>query len=206
MTSERNLVKFLLKIILVCSFAFSTAVFAQEGESAGEPNAEDGSEVPPSPTERVEPLFPRANRDLVFVEGEDAVSTNFNKEPILNYAASGSRTLQLNRITGLQAGAAFFADFVFYVEEEGVYELWYGGTPPGPREELYPAYASPFRYSFDDEEAADIYTACQLCLGSLPDQQIAQCILDNRHDGSGQELLDVCTQAVQEDCAVATVE
>jgi tetratricopeptide (TPR) repeat protein len=107
--------------------------------------------------EKIEPIFPEENRFLIFIEGEDSVSTNFNKEPLINYSCSGSRTLELDRATSLHGGAAFYADFVFYVEESGIYELWYGGTPPGPKEELaptgdeiIPSYSSPFEYYIDD--------------------------------------------------------
>jgi len=118
------------------------------------------------PEERVAPSFPEENPNLVFIEGEDAVSTNFNKEPILNYSCSGSRTLQLNRITGLQGGAAFYADYIFTLQEGGTYELWYGGTPPGPGDDLLPSYASPFRYVLDGEEAVPVYREDTALAGS----------------------------------------
>jgi cytochrome c-type biogenesis protein CcmH/NrfG len=86
------------------------------------------------------------------VEGEDAVSTNFAREPVLSYSCSGSRTLQLSSSTGLSGGASYYADYVFRVPETGTYELWYGGTPPGPRDDLYPSYASPFQIAFDGKK------------------------------------------------------
>ncbi|MBN2552969.1 MAG: hypothetical protein JXB06_09375, partial [Spirochaetales bacterium] len=70
-----------------------------------------------------------------------------------NYSCSKFRTLQLNRRTGLQGGRSFYATFVLYVEEPGEYELWYGGTPPGPADELLPSYASPFSINLDGSEA-----------------------------------------------------
>ena len=103
------------------------------------------------------PVFPRENKSLVFIEGEEAVSTNFNKEPILNYSCSRSRTLQLNRSSELQSGTVFYAEFVAYLEEPGTYELWYGGTPPGPHDELLPSYSSPFAYVVDDGEITAVY-------------------------------------------------
>ena len=150
----------LLRLSFIISLALLAPVsaFSQDAESPekAETTGEDAEE-PPLPEKKLEPVFPDENRDLVFVEGEDAVSTNFNREPTLNYATSGSRALQLNRSTGLQGGTAFYADFVFYVPDGGTYELWYGGTPPGPLDELYPAYASPFRYSLDNEDPRDVY-------------------------------------------------
>ncbi len=39
----------------------------------------------------------------------------------------------------------------------GTYELWIGGTPPGPREDVYPSYASPFSYSVDGDQSATVF-------------------------------------------------
>lgn len=97
----------------------------------------------------LEPVFPAQNESLVFVEAEDAVSTNFSREPILNYDCSGSRTLQLNRLTGLQGVGSFYADYVITVPASGSWELWYGGTPPGPQDDQYASYASPFQITVD---------------------------------------------------------
>ncbi len=102
-------------------------------------------------------VFPDENPNIIFVEGEDAVSTNFNKEPILNYSVSGSRTLQLNKKEELQGGVPYYSNFVFYADEPGTYELWYGGTPPGPKDELYPSFSSPMKFSIDNGELQDGY-------------------------------------------------
>ena len=88
---------------------------------------------------KVDPVFGQENKNLVFVEGENAVSTNFATQPILNYSCSGSQTLQLSRTTALQSGAPFYAEFAFYIETPGTYELWYGGTPSGPKDDLSPS-------------------------------------------------------------------
>jgi Flp pilus assembly protein TadD len=105
----------------------------------------------------VEPAFPARSESLVLVEGEDAVSTNFAREPILNYDCSGSRTLQLNRSTGLQGIGSFYADYVFTVPAGGTWELWYGGTPPGTRDELNPSYASPVQVTVDAGKPLDVH-------------------------------------------------
>lgn len=109
-----------------------------------------------SQTQR-EPVFPTENPDIVFLEGEDAVSTNFDKQSVLNYGCSGSRTLQLNRSAGLQGISAFYAEYAFEASTGGAYELWYGGTPPGPRDEAQPSYASPFRFVLDGEKQREVY-------------------------------------------------
>lgn len=103
------------------------------------------------------PEFPQSNTNIIFIEGEDAVTTNFAVEPTLNYAASGSRTLQLNRAVGLQGSSPFFAEYVLYVEESGTYQLWYGGTPPGPEDNLFPSYSSPFTVTVDGGEEIPVY-------------------------------------------------
>jgi tetratricopeptide (TPR) repeat protein len=108
-------------------------------------------------SQQLQPVFPEANPSLVFIEGEDAVSTNFAREPILNYSCSGSRTLQLSRGTGLAEGRSYYSTFVIYLEEGGTYELWYGGTPPGPKDELYASYSSPFAYRLDKERVRPVY-------------------------------------------------
>jgi len=105
---------------------------------------------------KIEPVFPAENESLVLVEGEDAVSTNFAREPVLNYGCSGFRALQLNRFTGLQGVGTFYADYVFTVPSSGTWELWYGGTPPGPRDELYPSYCSPFQLTIDGQKPMQV--------------------------------------------------
>ena len=102
-------------------------------------------------------IFPEENKDLIFIEAEDAVSTNFNKEPTLNYGSSGFRTLQLSRFNPLPGGAPFFAEYVLFVEDPGTYELWYGGTPPGSKDDFSPSYASPFSFSLDGKETQNFY-------------------------------------------------
>ena len=101
------------------------------------------ADAPPPPTQ-VAAQIPSADPHLVFVDAEDAVATTFDTQPILNYAVSNRRSLQLNRFNPLQDGTPFFADYVFFVDEAGSYELWYGGTPPGPADDLFASYHSPF--------------------------------------------------------------
>lgn len=91
----------------------------------------------------LEPSFPRDIEDLAFVEGEDAVSTNMAAEPTQNYGCSGNRTLQLARGGKLPGDRPFYAEYVVRVEKAGSYELWYGGTPPGPADEFGLSLSSP---------------------------------------------------------------
>jgi Flp pilus assembly protein TadD len=104
----------------------------------------------------LEPVFPAENQNLTFVEAEDAVSTNFAREPVLNFEVSGFRALQLNRSSGLEGVGSFYADYVFTLPSAGTWELWYGGTPPGPKDELYPSYTSPFSVTIDAEQPRQV--------------------------------------------------
>ncbi len=157
----RNLpiIRGLIGLIFLTLIACITLGAQESGAQAEQPKETEGRKAEPKKPGRegLEPLFEQENPNIVFIEGEDAVSTNFNKQPILNYSCSGSRTLQLNRSLEVQWGSAFYADFVFFVEEGGTYELWYGGSPPGPSDELLPSYASPFQYSFDGQELKAVY-------------------------------------------------
>jgi tetratricopeptide (TPR) repeat protein len=105
----------------------------------------------------IQPVFPPENENLVFIEGEDAVATNFAREPTFNFGASGYRTLQLNQAAGIQGIGTFYADYVFSVPVDGEWELWYGGTPPGPRDELSASYASPLVITFDERKPLPRY-------------------------------------------------
>jgi len=142
--------------------AGGVVLVAQEGTaqepapSSAAPSAAAPSSAAPSAA-AIEPVFPEENPGLVFVEGEEAVSTNFAPEPTLNFGCSGYRTLQLSRLSGQQGGRAFSATYVFYLEQGGRYELWYGGTPPGPEDELFPSYSSPFSYRLDGGEERPVY-------------------------------------------------
>ncbi|MBN2659448.1 MAG: tetratricopeptide repeat protein [Spirochaetales bacterium] len=136
--------------------ALSFSLSAQEQSSEKETAPEKEVEIVVV-SEKLVPVLPGRDSKLIFVEGEDAVSTNFNREPILNYSCSGFRTLQLNQSIDLHGEASYNSDYVFYIEEDGIYELWYGGTPPGNRDETRTSYASPFRFVIDSLYMEDIY-------------------------------------------------
>jgi tetratricopeptide (TPR) repeat protein len=127
----------LLFYLLILFITFHIPLFAENAAA----NLENIEEEPG--VKGLTPRYPETNPNLIFIEGEDAVSTNFNKEPILNYGCSGKRTLQLSRMKGLQGETGFYADYVFYVEQPGTFEFWYGGTPAGPKEDMFPSYVSP---------------------------------------------------------------
>jgi Tfp pilus assembly protein PilF len=105
---------------------------------------------------KLEPVYPDQTPGLIYIEGEDAVSTNFAARPTLDYGSSGMRMLQLNQ--GPTApGAPFFADYVFIVDEPGDYELWLGGSPLGPKDLLLSSYTSPISYKLDDQAPVPVY-------------------------------------------------
>ncbi len=115
-----------------------------------------GSEAQPAPTGLI-PIFPEVEEGLIYVEGESAVSTNFATSAVSNYGASGFKSLQLIQQNAPYGGQSYFAEYAFYAEEEGDYAFWYGGTPPGPLDSVYPSFASPFRYTLDDQEPVSVY-------------------------------------------------
>jgi len=133
--------------ILLLTFQFSIAEETEKTEEL----------VEAAPLIKVQPVLPQTGSSIIFIEGEDAVATNFNREPILNYSCSGYETLQLNQATGLQGNSVYYADYVFYVEEDAIYEFWYGGTPPGNKDELLPSFSSPFHYKLDSYYEYDVY-------------------------------------------------
>jgi tetratricopeptide (TPR) repeat protein len=105
----------------------------------------------------IEPELPQEDNSLYLVEGENAVSTNFTSQPTLDYDCSGQRSLQLNNATAPSGNAPYYAEFAFDAGEGGSYELWYGGTPPGPADSVYPSYASPFSYSIGDAPPVHVH-------------------------------------------------
>lgn len=139
---------------------FMALIFVVSALSAQEQQAAAGSgdsKGKPPVEKKITAILPQTNPNIIFVEGEDALSTNFNREPILNYSCSGYRTLQLNEKADPPQGSSYFADYVFYADKDGTYELWYGGTPPGNKNELLPSYASPFKLTIDKLYESDIY-------------------------------------------------
>ncbi len=144
--------------ILVFLLQFIAAQETAPAENETVTNTETLEEiVNTAPMAKITPVLPQTGSSIIFIEGEDAVATNFNREPILNYSSSGFRTLQLNQSTGLQGDSVYYADYVFYVEEDAVYEFWYGGTPPGNKDELLPSFSSPFHYKLDSYYEYDVY-------------------------------------------------
>jgi hypothetical protein len=95
------------------------------------------------------PVFPFSPPGLVYVEGEDAVSTNMATEPTLNYGCSGNRALQLSRTGQLPGGSPYYAEYCVYADRAGRYELWYSGTPPGSKDEFAISFASPLSVAVD---------------------------------------------------------
>ena len=137
--------------LLILQMICGVSLYAQSSSGSSTPQVRN-----PAPATLIQPVFPQQNDNLIFVEGENAVATNFSKTPILNFGTSGQRTLQLSTTDAPPAGTGYYADYVFYVEKAGTYELWYGGTPPGPRGTESPSYTSPFRYSIDGKPMVEV--------------------------------------------------
>ncbi|HUW40927.1 MAG TPA: tetratricopeptide repeat protein [Rectinemataceae bacterium] len=165
-------------VIVLCCFPWLSApAFGQQAAANGAPAASGASSPAAAGTSasgtsaagtsaaatgsattgRIEAILPKRDPNLIFVEGEDAIATNFAQAPVLNYDCSGFRTLQLNKSAALDSGTAYFADFSFYVESTGTYELWYGGTPPASKDGSHPSYASPFDLIIDKTSTFEIH-------------------------------------------------
>ena len=105
---------------------------------------------------RSEPIFPSSPKGLVWVEAENAISTNFSNQAVLDYGSSGFRQLQLNR-EGQSGAAPFYAEYAFFVDEQETWDLWLGGTPPGPASDLIASFISPLRIRVNGGEALEVY-------------------------------------------------
>lgn len=98
--------------------------------------------------QNLEPVFPVQIDGLVWVEAEQAVTTNFADQATLDYGSSAYRLLLLNR-EGQSKSAPFYAEYSFVVPASGPWQLWLGGTPPGPQSDLLASFVSPLGYRID---------------------------------------------------------
>lgn len=105
---------------------------------------------------QVEPVYPPVADGLTWIESEDAVTTNFANDAVLDYDSSGFRMLQLNREGGSKS-APFYAEYAVVIEKPGTYAIWIGGTPPGPQAETVASFVSPLRLTIDDSEQKLLY-------------------------------------------------
>lgn len=105
---------------------------------------------------RLDPVFPADPQGLVWVEAENAISTNFSNQAVLDYGSSGFRQLQLNR-DGQSGAAPFYAEYAFFVDDPGTWDLWMGGTPPGPASDLIASFISPLRIMINNEIPLEVH-------------------------------------------------
>jgi len=105
---------------------------------------------------RIEPIFDAEPDGLVWVEAEDAMTTNFAGEATLDYGSSAYRVMQLNK-DGQSKSAPYYAEYTILVESPGDWSLWIGGTPPGPESELAASFVSPLRLIVDGGTPAKLY-------------------------------------------------
>ena len=145
--------------LLICFVFLVIPVFSQTtGQQLPDsttPELESDQQEDLTPIDQL--IFPQRAPGLIYLEAENAVATNFTTQPTLDYSSSGQRMIQLNRSTPLFNGAPFTTDFVFVVETAGTYQLWYAGTPPGPRDPLVPSYTSPFSYTINDGPVVPVF-------------------------------------------------
>jgi len=89
-------------------------------------------------------------KNYIWIEGENAVTTNFAKEKTYNFFCSGNYALQLARSADPSSDKGYYATYVFYVPASKEYDFWMGCTPPGSRYSQKVGYASPFEWKIDD--------------------------------------------------------
>lgn len=104
----------------------------------------------------IDPVFTPQPEGLVWVEAEDAVTTNITDQATLDYASSAYRMLQLNR-EGTAKGVPFYAEYTMVVPKDGTWNLWIGGTPPGPESDLLASFVSPIYIKIDDADLIPIH-------------------------------------------------
>ena len=74
-------------------------------------------------------------KSYIFIEGEDAIATNFSRTQTVFFFASGKHTLQLDR--EYSKSIEYFSRYIFYNSVDREYEIWIAGTPPGGEENPY---------------------------------------------------------------------
>ncbi|MBN1520696.1 MAG: tetratricopeptide repeat protein [Spirochaetales bacterium] len=93
--------------------------------------------------------LPYPESTSVYAEGENALATNFAREPVIRYRASGNRALVLDASDKAYGGADYFAELYLQVPAAGEYTLWYAGSPPASSRTDVPGYYAPVWASLD---------------------------------------------------------
>ncbi len=84
-------------------------------------------------------------KNYVWIEGENAASTNFAREKTYNFFCSDRYALQLSKSADPPSKeSGYYATYVFYIPRSKSYDMWMGCTPPGS------GYASPIEWKIDD--------------------------------------------------------
>ncbi len=89
-------------------------------------------------------------RNYIWIEGEDAVSTNFSKEKTYNFFCSNRYALQLSKDADPKSDRGYYANYIFHVSRSKSYDFWMACTPPGSTRSDKPGYASPIEWKIDD--------------------------------------------------------
>ncbi len=134
--SNRTIVSYMNVFYLAVAAAF----LLQLNTSAQEGRTPAGS----TGTEKV--LY----KNYIWIEGENAVTTNFAREKTYNFFCSGNYALQLSREADPSSDKGYYATYVFYVPGSKKYDFWMGCTPPGSRSGNGVGYASPVEWKIDD--------------------------------------------------------
>ena len=89
-------------------------------------------------------------KNYIWLEGENAISTNFAKEKTYNFFCSDRQALQLSKDVDPKTDKGYYATYVFYVPNTKNYDFWMGCSPPGSTQADKPGYASPIEWRIDD--------------------------------------------------------
>ncbi len=105
-------------------------------------------------TSKVEvPVTPRNKtyyKNYIWIEGENALATNFAKEKTYNFYCSNKYSLQLSKDADPSPDKGYYATYVFHVPKTKSYDFWMACTPPGSMYPDKPGYASPIEWKIDE--------------------------------------------------------
>ena len=89
-------------------------------------------------------------KNYVWLEGENAASTNFAKEKTYNFFCSNKFALQLSKEADPASDRGYYANYIFYIPRSKKYDLWFACTPPGSKYAERAGYASPVEWRIDN--------------------------------------------------------
>ncbi len=130
-------------VTAIITFAFILPFYFSSGQETGKRKTEKKT-GPASQGKKI------PYKNYIWIEGEDAVSTNFAKEKTYNFFCSNRYALQLSKDADPKSDKGYFASYIFHVPRSKSYDFWMGCSPPGSTRTDRPGYASPIEWKIDD--------------------------------------------------------